>query len=87
MRPFNKWLRIELEDEPLEGPGGDGLLDRVEAIVADPGAATVRAAVRELIRSARAAGHGAVVDSWAPDLGWLIGDEPYRAEGWISLED
>jgi hypothetical protein len=82
VRPFNKWLRIELEDEPLLLPGAAGLLGRVEAIVADPSAGPLRAAIRELVRSARAAGHGSIVDDWAPDVGWLLGDEPFRAGSW-----
>lgn len=78
VRPFNKWLRLEVEEQPLALPGSRTVLERIEAIVADPTADNLRAAFREIEPDARATGHGAIVDSWEPDLAWLRGTTPYR---------
>lgn len=71
VRPFNKWLRFDLEAEPLVLPDLAGLLDHVDRIAADPTTSNQRQAFRAIERAARAAGHGAVVDSWEPDVAWL----------------
>jgi predicted nucleotidyltransferase len=73
VRPFNKWLRHELEREPL---GIEGLLDRIARILGTPEPGELRAAFREMERHARARGHGSVVDSWEPNLRWLRGGDP-----------
>ena len=71
VRPFNKWLRHDLEPEPL---AFDGLLDRIDRIRRDGDPAEQRAVFRDTERLARASGHGAVVDSWEPNVGWLRGE-------------
>lgn len=78
VRPFNKWLVYELGVEPLESPAFARLIERIEDIVADPSAEHVRDAFRMLDAAARFRGHGAVVDSWEPDVAWLRGEAPYR---------
>lgn len=78
VRPFNKWLVFELETEPLRTPGFADLTERVTAWAADPTADRIRDALRLLETAARAAGHGAVVDGWEPDVAWLRGDDAYR---------
>ena len=81
VRPFNKWLVFELAEEPLRTPAFADLADRAEAFLADPSADRVREAFRMLEDAARAAGHGAIVDSWEPDLPWLRGEATYRPLG------
>ena len=70
IRPFNKWLRHELRERPLAFGDLAGLVD---AIASDPTIETQRRAFRRVERNARFAGHGDVVDSWAPDVDWLRG--------------
>lgn len=79
VRPFNKWLVFELAEEPLQTPAFANLVDRLEAFLADPSAERVRDAFRMIEDAARGQGHGAIVDSWEPDLPWLRGDETYRS--------
>lgn len=74
VRPFNKWLEFELETEPLRTPAFADLAARVASLISDPSPDRLRAAFRMLESSARAAGHGAVVDGWEPDVAWLRGD-------------
>ena len=71
VRPFNKWLVVELRRRPLRV---DGLLEDVERIVVEASPAAQRRAFLKIDRAARAAGQGAVVDSWEPDVGWLRGE-------------
>jgi hypothetical protein len=78
VRPFNKWLVFELAEEPLQTPAFGNLVERLEAFLADPSAERVRDAFRMLEDAARAQDHGAIVDSWEPDLAWLRGDATYR---------
>ena len=78
VRPFNKWLAFELEQEPLRTPAFAGLLERIAGLTAEPAAEHIRAAFRMLEGPARAAGHGAVVDGWEPDVAWLRGEAAYR---------
>lgn len=78
VRPFNKWLPFELAAEPLVQPDLVDLRVLVEAILDDPTTDRQRRAFRAVERAARAAGHGAIVDSWEPDVAWLRGDT--RAE-------
>jgi hypothetical protein len=73
VRPFNKWLRHDLEREPL---AIGGLLERVDRIRRDADPGDQRAMLRDMERQARAGGHGAVVDSWEPNVGWLRGEDP-----------
>jgi hypothetical protein len=79
VRPFNKWLVFELAEEPLQAPAFGNLVERLEAFLADPSAERVRDAFRMIEAAARGQGHGAIVDSWEPDLAWLRGQVGYRA--------
>jgi hypothetical protein len=79
VRPFNKWLVFELAEEPLKTPAFGNLVDRLEAFLADPSEERLRDAFRMLEDAARERGHGAIVDSWEPDLAWLRGDATYRS--------
>jgi hypothetical protein len=73
VRPFNKWLGVELARQPLAF--GD-LAAVADAIASAPTAATQRAAFRRIEAAARAAGHGAVIDGWEPDVDWLRDGPP-----------
>jgi len=74
VRPFNKWLRWELENHPLEPPWtADELLPRLERLLAGDGAEQ-QALFRDAERLARARGLGEVIDGWEPDVPWLRGD-------------
>jgi hypothetical protein len=70
VRPFNKWLRHDLEREPL---AIEGLLDRIDRVRRYGDPADQRGLFRDMERLARAGGHGAVVESWEPNVGWLRG--------------
>ena len=73
VRPFNKWLRYDLEREPL---AIEGLVERIDRIRRDADLAEQRAMFRDVERLAREAGHGAAVDSWEPNVAWLRGENP-----------
>ncbi|MHC3467499.1 hypothetical protein ACYF6T_02180 [Streptomyces sp. 7R007] len=71
VRPYNKYLRWELERRPL----GDGdewsvgwLLPAVRRILADGDPHTQRELFVRVERAARAVGHGGVLDAWGDDL-------------------
>ncbi|MBC9726569.1 hypothetical protein [Streptomyces sp. TRM68367] len=70
VRPYNKFLRWELERHPLGAPawGADRLLPTVRRILADGDPATQRALFTSIEEAARAAGHDRVLDSWGADL-------------------
>lgn len=74
MRPFNKWLRFDLEREPLRMNGLVDLVGLVERIVAAPTPEHLRMAFIRIEAAARAAGLGATVDGWEPDVAWLRGE-------------
>ncbi len=78
VRPFNKWLRFELEAEPLGRPELRALLGDVEWILTGPAPVNLRSAFRRLEAAARATGHDAILDGWEPDLAWLRGDASFR---------
>jgi hypothetical protein len=68
VRPYNKWLRWELERHPLEPPWtGDALLPRLERILARA-LDEQPALFSDAERLARERGLGEVVDGWEPDL-------------------
>ena len=74
VRPFNRFLRWELEQRPLPGSKweADRLLTRLEAMaVADM--AEQRGMFRDVEALARAHGLSDVLDAWEPDLDWLRG--------------
>jgi hypothetical protein len=75
VRPFNKFLRYELERRPLADSGltADGLFERLAAIRAgDPD--EQRRMFRDVERLARRHGLGDVIDGWEPDVAWLRGE-------------
>jgi hypothetical protein len=74
VRPYNKWLRWELENHPLEPPwGADELLPRLERIL-DGDLDEQPRLFRDAERLARERGLGDVVDGWEPDVPWLRGE-------------
>jgi hypothetical protein len=75
VRPFNKYLRWELEAYPLEDElwAADALLPRLEAIVSTGAPREQQSLFRDVEALARENGLGEVVDSWEPDLACLRG--------------
>jgi len=73
VRPFNKWLRHDLAREVV---AIEGLVARVDRIRRDADLGEQRALFRDVERLAREGGHGAVVDSWEPNVAWLRGKSP-----------
>jgi hypothetical protein len=74
VRPYNKFLRWELEQHPLPGDEWSAarLLPLIEATAAgEPGAQ--RRLFGDLERLARERGHGKVLDAWGDDLTFLRG--------------
>jgi hypothetical protein len=74
VRPFNKYLRWELEQHPLPGPEWSAarLLPLLGAVIAgDP--AAQRTLFRDVEQLARERGHGDVLDAWGGDLTLLRG--------------
>jgi predicted nucleotidyltransferase len=71
VRPFNKWLRWELEHHPLSGWND---LARLERVVRSGDPADQHALFRDAEALARKRGLGAVIDGWEPDVGRLRGD-------------
>jgi predicted nucleotidyltransferase len=76
VRPYNKYLRFELERYPLPGEewSADRLLPRLEAAGAGDLSAQ-RALFLQLEALARERGHDSVVDAWGDDLTLLRGEE------------
>jgi hypothetical protein len=74
VRPYNKFLRWELEQHPLPGEDwtADRLLPLLEAVVAGDVAAQ-RTLFGKMEALARERGHGDVVDGWGDDVVWLRG--------------
>lgn len=71
VRPFNKWLRHEIEVRPLRWPG---LPEAVERLADGADVTGIRSVFRSVEERAREAGIGAVIDGWEPDVGWLRGE-------------
>jgi hypothetical protein len=75
VRPFNKYLRYELEQHPLPGDAWSvtRLLPLLDGVIAGDLAAhaTIFGPLEAL---ARERGHGDVVDGWGDDVVWLRGD-------------
>lgn len=80
LRPYNKYLRWELEQYPLPGDqwSVDRLLPRLRVIVATGEVAEQQALFRSAEALAREHGFGEVVDAWNPDLPRLRGGSSQR---------
>jgi hypothetical protein len=83
VRPFNKFLRWELEQHPLRDPlwTAEALLPRLETILGSGEFAEQQALFRDMEQLARARGHDDVVDGWQPHVPWLRGQT-----SWSSIE-
>ncbi|MEU2267858.1 hypothetical protein ABZ568_15860 [Streptomyces olindensis] len=70
VRPYNKYLRWELERQPLGAArwDADRLLPVLRRVLADGDPATQRALFTGVEEAARRAGHDRVLDSWGTDL-------------------
>ena len=74
VRPYNKWLRWELETHPLAEPwSADALLPLLERIVATGAVDGQRALFRLTETFARERGLGDVIDGWEPDVALFRG--------------
>jgi predicted nucleotidyltransferase len=75
VRPFNKLLRFELEQRPLDGDtwAVDELLPRLRRIAATGDIAEQQSLFRDVEELARAHGLDAVIDGWEPDVANLRG--------------
>jgi hypothetical protein len=75
VRPFNKLLRFELEQRPLDGAAwaADVLVPRLRRIVATGDLAEQLSLFRDVEELARAHGLGDVIDGWEPDVERLRG--------------
>jgi hypothetical protein len=73
VRPFNRFLRWELESHPLPGDSwsADSLLPRLRAIVSIADLGEQQRLFRDVEALARTRDLGHVIDGWEPDLGWL----------------
>jgi hypothetical protein len=71
VRPFNKWLRWELQHHPLEEPWREYLPARIDSIVATGGLEAQRSVFRDAEALARKRGLDDVVASWGPDADFL----------------
>jgi predicted nucleotidyltransferase len=76
VRPWSKYLRWELESEPLGGGAAwraDVFLDRLESLLREPSPTAQQQLFRDVEELARSEGHGPVLDSWGPSLSLLRG--------------
>ena len=75
VRPFNKFLRWELETFPLGDQlwTPENLLPRLETIVSSGGLTEQQSLFRDMEGFARARGFADVVDGWEPELAFLRG--------------
>jgi hypothetical protein len=76
VRPFNKFLRWELEQHPLGDRvwAAETLLPRLQRIIGTGGLDEQQRLFRDTERLARERGLGRVVDGWQPDVSWLRGE-------------
>ena len=76
VRPFNKLLRFELEQQPLDGDAwsADALLPRLQRILATGDLAEQQSLFRDVEQLARAHDLGDVIDGWEPDVPRLRGE-------------
>jgi hypothetical protein len=74
VRPFNKYLRWELETFPLREWDANELLGLVDAALGG-GEDAQRALLRAVEPHVRAAGFGDLIDEWEPHVAFLRGSE------------
>jgi predicted nucleotidyltransferase len=77
VRPWNKYLEGEVQEQPL--PGGITIDLLLQVLAGDVEAQ--HGVFRDVERLAREHGLADVVDAWEPDVAWLRGDETYRSDG------
>jgi predicted nucleotidyltransferase len=77
VRPYNKFLRWELEEHPLGDPvwNAAALLPRLETVTSSGDLGTQQGLFRDMERVARARGHDEIVDGWEPHVSWLRGEQ------------
>ena len=78
VRPWSKYLRWELESEPLAAGAvwqADAFLDRLERLLSEPSPAAQQQLFRDVEELARSDGHDAVFESWGPSLPLLRGTD------------
>jgi hypothetical protein len=74
VRPYNKWLRWELEGHPLGAPwSAESVLPRLDRIVGTGAVDEQRDLFRLTEPFARERGLGHVIDGWEPDVAFLRG--------------
>jgi predicted nucleotidyltransferase len=76
VRPWSKYLRFELESEPIAVGDiwrAEAVLGRLEGLLRDPSPATQQHLFRDVEVLARSDGHDGVFDSWGPSLVLLRG--------------
>ena len=71
LRPYNKWLRWELEQHPL--PADPVPLERLERVARTGDLGEQQPLFRDAEALARGRGFGHVIDGWEPDVAWLRG--------------
>jgi hypothetical protein len=81
VRPFNRYLRWELEEFPLPDPrlAADVLLPRLRGIVRSGDVAEQAALFRDVEGLVRARGYGAAVDDWDHDVPWFRAGQAFPA--------
>lgn len=75
MRPYNKYLRWELQRHPLEREGWQAqiLVPQLEAILDDGDPAAQRALFSSVEEAAREVGFAPILDDWGDELAILRG--------------
>lgn len=71
VRPFNKWLRWEVQHHALDEPWREDFLSRIETIISTGSIEEQRSLFRDVEALARRRRLGDVVDSWGPDVQFL----------------
>jgi hypothetical protein len=76
LRPYNKFLRWELENFPLDGDtwNAEALLPRLQTIVATGDLGEQERMFCDVEETVRKLGFGEVVEGWEPDVAWLRGE-------------
>ena len=74
VRPFNKWLRQDLAEDPLGTVSAARVVEVTDRLSRTPTASDLAAAFAILEEAARSRGHDGAIDGWEPDVAWLRGD-------------